>query len=129
MVDISAQQIQNKVPPASHQTTLSAMARWTAIGGLFVTLVIGYAWIRNEMLDIGYQVEQIARENTILSKNIAALDAEYNSIVNPAKIDKVAREMGLIDSNAAGVTILEAEAGAEAAADLLAATRDFPPVE
>jgi len=85
------------------------MARWISVGGLFVALILSYAWINNEILSIQYEMEQLKRENTQLIEGNNAMRAELNALTNPDKIERVARGMGLISSNHAEVMILDVD--------------------
>ncbi|MGH9341434.1 MAG: FtsB family cell division protein [Acidobacteriota bacterium] len=110
MVDFNRQQLKNRPVSAGDQTTYSEMARWIFFGGLFIGLILVYAWLHMEMLDISYQMEQIKRENAQLRELNSALRAEYSSLLNPQKIDEEARRLGLIHSNREEVMILQAHA-------------------
>lgn len=109
MVDLNCQQISNRTVRTNDRGTLSAMARWITVGGLFVGLVLSYVWIHNEILAIQYHMEQLKRENARLVEGNNAMRAELNALTNPEKIEKVARGMGLISSNHADVMILDAD--------------------
>ncbi|HLV00703.1 MAG TPA: hypothetical protein VKZ59_05520 [Acidobacteriota bacterium] len=109
MVDLNYQQISNRAIRTSDQGTISTMARWISVGGLFVALILSYAWINNEILSIQYEMEQLKRENTQLIEGNNAMRAELNALTNPDKIERVARGMGLISSNHAEVMILDVD--------------------
>lgn len=109
MVDLNCQQITNRAIQTSDQGTLSAMARWISVGGLFVALILSYVWIHNEILTIQYQMEQLKRDNARFAEGNNAMRAELNALTNPEKIERVARGMGLITSNHADVMILDAD--------------------
>lgn len=124
MVDMNFQQPNNRVLAASEKATYSEIARWACVGGLFLALILTYAWLQNEILNLQYQMEQVKKESSELRELNEALRVEYSSMVAPEKIDRVAKELGLISSNRVEVTILHARAPSAApAARLVAESR------
>lgn len=107
MVDFFHQQLSNRPAGPSNRATYSEFVRWLSIGALFLSLILAYAWSHREILNIHYQMEQIRRENQQLRESNTALRAEYSSLVNPERIDKVAQQLGLVNSNRAEVRILD----------------------
>lgn len=110
MVDYHRQQIRNRRVAGGDETTYAEIARWACVIGVFVGLLLGYAWIQMEILHLNYEIEQIRKENNQLEELNSALRAEQSSLLNPEKIDRQARELGLIHSSRAEVRVLKAEA-------------------
>lgn len=90
------------------------------MGAIFVALIVAYAWLHTETLNINYQIEQLKKENMQLKETNAALRAEYSALIDPEKIDRQARQLGLTNSNHDSVRVLDLPAGA--AENLLAET-------
>ena len=109
MVDFSFQQLKNRPLNANEKTTYWQIGRWIFAGGLFVGLLLTYAWLHTEILRIHYHMEQFKKENSQLKEVTTALRAEQSSLQNPEKIDRQARQMGLISSHRSEVRILQAD--------------------
>lgn len=109
MVDFFNQQFTNRPLGTSDRATYSEIFRWIAVGALFVSLILAYAWSHNEILNINYRMEQLRKENSELRENNTALRAEYSSLVSPENIDSQARQLGLITPNKAAVKILDSD--------------------
>jgi len=109
MVDFFNQQFTNRPLGTSDRATYSEIIRWIAVGALFVSLILAYAWSHNEILNINYRMEQLRRENSELRENNTALRAEYSSLVNPENIDSQARQLGLVTPNKAAVKIIDSD--------------------
>ena len=62
MVDFFNQQFTNRPLGTSDRATYSEIIRWIAVGALFVSLILAYAWSHNEILNINYRMEQLRRE-------------------------------------------------------------------
>ncbi|MFQ5737987.1 MAG: septum formation initiator family protein [Acidobacteriota bacterium] len=123
MVDFSRQQLSNQVVSDSARSTCWEMARWMAVGALFVGLILAYSKNHMVLLDIRYQMENLERKNARLRENQVALRAEYNSLINPEKIARQAQAMGLISSNQTGVRIIEGSDFPAPEENLVAETR------
>jgi len=109
MVDFFNQQFTNRPLGTSDRATYSEIIRWIAVGALFVSLILAYAWSHNEILNINYRMGQLRRENSELRENNTALRAEYSSLVNPENIDSQARQLGLVTPNKAAVKIIDSD--------------------
>ena len=109
MVNFFNQQFTNRPLGTSDRATYSEIIRWIAVGALFVSLILAYAWSHNEILNINYRMEQLRRENSELRENNTALRAEYSSLVNPENIDSQARQLGLVTPNKAAVKIIDSD--------------------
>ena len=109
MVDFFNQQFTNRPLGTSDRATYSEIIRWIAVGALFVSLILAYAWSHNEILTINYRMEQLRKENGELRENNTALRAEYSSLVNPENIDSQARQLGLVTPNKAAVKIIDSD--------------------
>ncbi|MEE8348541.1 MAG: hypothetical protein V3R94_03155 [Acidobacteriota bacterium] len=107
MNDCHYQNLRNRPVGANDRATFSEIARWVTVGGLFVCLILVYAWSHNEILGIHYQMEQLKRESGDLREVNAALRAEYSSLINPESVEHKAKGLGLVASNQAEVKILD----------------------
>lgn len=107
MVDFFNQQFTNRPLGTSDRATYSEIIRWIAVGALFVSLILAYAWSHNEILNINYRMEQLRKEHGELRENNTALRAEYSSLVNPENIDSQAKQLGLVTPNKAAVKIID----------------------
>jgi hypothetical protein len=67
----------------------------TALACLFL-LVFTYAWQHFKAIEYGYQIEAAKRELASLTEMNRALRLEDASLRDPARIDVLARRMGLI---------------------------------
>lgn len=114
MVDFHLQRITNRAVAGEARATVWEIARCIGVGGLFLGLILTYAWLHMETLDIHYRIEELKKENQQLREMNAALRAEYSVLVDPDKIDRLARKLGLTSSNHAAVRIVEATALAPA---------------
>ena len=94
---------------ADDRATFSEIARWISVVALLVCFVLAYAWSRNEILTIHYQMEQLRKESNELREINAALRAEHSSLINPESIDQEASKLGLVTSNRAEVRILDSD--------------------
>jgi len=109
MVDFHYQDLSNRLMGADDRATFSEIARWISVVALLVCFVLAYAWSRNEILTIHYQMEHLRRESNELREINAALRAEHSSLINPESIDQEASKLGLVNSNRAEVRILDSE--------------------
>ena len=114
MVDFFHQALTNRPVTASERATYSEVARWIAVGALFVSLILSYAWSHREILNINYEMQNLKRENEELRENNTALRAEHSSLINPESIEEQARNIGLVASNQKEVTILDSDSLAQA---------------
>lgn len=105
MVDCHLQDLINRPVRADDRATCFEIVRWICVSGLFVSLILAYAWSQSEILNIQYRMEQLRRENEGLLELNAALRAEQSSLLNPETIDHQAKKLGLISSHHAEVRI------------------------
>lgn len=108
MVDFHLQRINNRPVTGEARATVWEITRCIGVGGLFLGLILTYAWLHMETLNINYEIEELKKENQQLREMNAALRAEYSVLVDPEKIDQQARQLGLTSSNHAAVRIVEA---------------------
>lgn len=109
MVDLNHQKINNRSVGPNSRTNFSEVSFWLGFGGCLVILLLAYASLHNSILALSYEIERIKENNTELAEVNKALKAEHGVLVNPQKIEKVAKKMGLISANEAQVTILEGD--------------------
>jgi len=109
MLDFHYQDLNNRLMGADDRATFSEIARWISVVALLVCFVLAYAWSRNEILTIHYQMEHLRRESNELREINAALRAEHSSLINPENIDQEASKLGLVASNRAEVRILDSD--------------------
>ncbi len=109
MVDFHYQDLSNRLMGADDRATFSEIARWISVVALLVCFVLAYAWSRNEILNIHYQMEHLRKESNELREINAALRAEHSSLINPESIDQEASKLGLVTSNRAEVRILDSD--------------------
>ncbi len=109
MIDLQHQELSNYPVGSDDRATFSEIARWISVVALLGCFVLAYAWSRNEILTIHYQMEHLRRESNELREINAALRAEHSSLINPESIDQEASKLGLVNSNRAEVRILDSE--------------------
>ncbi len=109
MLDFHYQELSNRLMGADDRATFSEIARWISVVALLVCFVLAYAWSRNEILTIHYQMEHLRKESNELREINAALRAEHSSLINPESIDQEASKLGLVNSNRAEVRILDSD--------------------
>ncbi len=109
MVDFHYQDLSNRLMGADDRATFSEIARWISVVALLVCFVLAYAWSRNEILNIHYQMEHLRKESNELREINAALRAEHSSLINPESIDQEASKLGLVTSNRAEIRILDSD--------------------
>ncbi|UCF37130.1 MAG: septum formation initiator family protein [Acidobacteriota bacterium] len=109
MVDLYSQRIPNKALEGSDGTTVFEVAKFLAVVGVLVALLVVSTSIRNEILSLRYEIEELKRSNAQLDEANQLLEIEYRSLATPAEIEEVAKEIGLISANDSKVLILEAD--------------------
>ena len=109
MVDFHLQKLSNRLMGADDRATFSEIARWISVVALLVCFLLAYAWSRNEILSIHYQMEHLRKESHELREINAALRAEHSSLINPESIEQKASKLGLVTSNRAEVRILDSD--------------------
>jgi len=109
MLDFHYQDLSNRLMGADDRATFSEIVRWISVVALLVCFVLAYAWSRNEILTIHYQMEHLRKESNEFREINAALRAEYSSLINPESIDQEASKLGLVNSNRAEVRILDSD--------------------
>ena len=109
MVDFCSQRIQNRPLGTDDAAAYSRIGRWIGIGVLLMAPLLTYAWVQMESLSIHYQMEELKRQNVQFREKNTALRTEHSALVNPDRIDREARRLGLVRSNSPRVTILYSE--------------------
>lgn len=109
MVDFHRQRLNNRPQGESEQATYWEIARWVCVGAIFVFLILTYAWLQTEILNINYRMEQIKKENHELRELNAALRVEQSALTQPETIDRQARALGLVSPNRQEVRILQSQ--------------------
>ncbi len=123
MLDLARQTFRNNTQAGASQVAYREIIRWLTAAVLFVALIITYAWNHMKILDIQYEIVKLKTQNGQLKADNAALKAEFNSLTNPERITKKARQMGLISANRASVQIIQADALLEVDPKLVAEVR------
>jgi len=109
MIDFQYQELSNYPVGSDDRATFSEIARWISVVALLVGLILAYAWSRNEILNIHYQMEHLRKESNELGEINATLRAEHSSLINPESVYREASKLGLVSSNRAEVTILNSD--------------------
>ena len=105
MIDLQHQELSNYPVGSDDRATFSEIARWISVVALLVCLILAYAWSRNEILNMHYQMERLRKENNELREINATLRAEHSSLINPESVYREASKLGLVSSNRAEVRI------------------------
>ena len=106
MIDLQHQELSNYPVGSDDRATFSEIARWISVVAL---LVLAYAWSRNEILNIHYQMERLRKESNELGEINATLRAEHSSLINPESVYREASKLGLVSSNRTEVRILNSD--------------------
>ncbi len=109
MIDLQHQELSNYPVGSDDRATFSEIARWISVVALLVCLILAYAWSRNEILNIHYQMERLRKESNELREINATLRAEHSSLINPESVYREASKLGLVASNRAEVRILNSD--------------------
>jgi cell division protein FtsB len=107
MVDYHSQRLNNRLDSRYDRSNLTLIGLWVCVGGIFIALIVAYAWLRVEILDVNYQMEQLKRDNNQLRQATHALRAEHSSLLSPDTIDRKARQLGLSSPDLKTVRFLE----------------------
>jgi len=66
---------------------------WLIMGITAVILLLSlYIWHLSESIRLGYEINELEKQLEALKKEVALLEAEKTSLLNPAKVEKIARE-------------------------------------
>ena len=125
MVDLGNQIIINRTYNGNEGATVFAIAKWVTVIGCVVALVLTSAAIRNQILSVQYEVQQLAVDNKALVERNDLLRVELQSLTSPARVEATVRDLGLIKSNDDRVLILEGD-GFAAAQTSIAQVNDNP---
>ena len=109
MIDLQHQELSNYPVGSDDRATFSEIARWISVVALLVCLILAYAWSRNEILNVHYQMERLRKESNELREINATLRAEHSSLTNPESVYLEASKLGLVGSNRAEVRILNSD--------------------
>jgi cell division protein FtsL len=109
MIDLQHQELSNYPVGSDDRATFSEIARWISVVALLVCLILAYAWSRNEILNVHYQMERLRKESNELREINATLRAEHSSLTNPESVYREASKLGLVGSNRAEVRILNSD--------------------
>lgn len=99
---------------------------YVILGAALIAVFFCYSWQHLSMLSLHYQIEQIKQENEELREQNRALTLEQASLESPQRIDAVARHLGMVPAQGAGVVLLSepVTAAPNAAASFLAPAED-----
>ncbi len=109
MIDLQHQELSNYPVGSDDRATFSEIARWISVVALLVCLILAYAWSRNEILNVHYQMEHLRKESNELREINATLRAEHSSLINPESVYREASKLGLVGSNSTEVRILNSD--------------------
>ena len=109
MIDLQHQELSNYPVGSDDRATFSEIVRWISVVALLVWLILGYAWSRNEILNVHYQMERLKKGSNELGEINATLRAEHSSLINPESVYREASKLGLVSSNRTEVRILNAD--------------------
>ena len=109
MIDLQHQELSNYPVGSDDRATFSEIARWISVVALLVCLILAYAWSRNEILNVHYQMERLRKESNEWREINATLRAEHSSLTNPESVYLEASKLGLVGSNRAEVRILNSD--------------------
>ncbi|HUI85247.1 MAG TPA: cell division protein FtsL [Candidatus Binatia bacterium] len=63
--------------------------------GMLFLLVMVYVWQHFSAIEYGYRIEQLKAERDTIAESNRALSLEEASLKDPARIDRLARELGM----------------------------------
>ena len=109
MKDYNRQRIQNRVTVrATGAISLGEICRYVLVAAAMAALLIVYPWVHSEILTLGYQIQEIRRENTVLQEQRRALMLEQAAYRSPQRIDEYARNrLGLVPATSAQVIFIQ----------------------
>ncbi|MFZ0427327.1 MAG: hypothetical protein WAO20_04355 [Acidobacteriota bacterium] len=119
MVDLCNQMIINRAANGNEGATVFAIAKWVTLTGIVVALLATSVGIRDQILTVQYQIEELTNQNKTLSEQNDLLRVELQSLTTPAKLEKAAQDLGLISATDDRVLILDSD-GMEKARDQVA---------
>jgi hypothetical protein len=109
MIDLNRQTIRNQPAHAREGICNTQILKWC---GLFAMLAVFVGWsiyVRNQILLVQYDLEQVTRENLLLAEQNQMLRAEFKSMLSPGQIEGEARRLGMVNPNQPGVVVLEGD--------------------
>lgn len=119
MFDFSNQVIVNRAANGNEGATVFAIAKWVTLTGVVVALLATSVGIRDQILNVQYRIEALNNDNKALNEQNDLLRVELQSLTAPARLEKAARDLGLISANDDRVLILDSH-GFEQARDKIA---------
>jgi cell division protein FtsL len=108
MKDYQRQQIHNRViSSGTAKISLGETCRYLMVASAMAALVITYPWVHSEIISLGYQIQELKRENSMLREQHRALMLEQAAYTSPQRIDQYAREqLGLVPASSAQVIFI-----------------------
>jgi cell division protein FtsL len=85
----------------SRLVRLDSPARWRellkqlAMGGMLAGVIFLYAWQHFQSVQLGYQLESLKAQQAQMTELNRQLTLESASLQSPARIDEIARHLGL----------------------------------
>ncbi|HEY1272352.1 MAG TPA: cell division protein FtsL [Terriglobales bacterium] len=76
----------------------------------FCLLVLSYAWQHFKSIEYGYRIAELKVQRDNLQESNRALHLEEASLRSPDRIDKIAREMGMLSPQPGQVQLLDTAA-------------------
>ncbi|OQX55957.1 MAG: hypothetical protein B5M54_00645 [Candidatus Aminicenantes bacterium 4484_214] len=67
---------------------------FTLAGGIVLSLLLitFYIWHLSESIRLGYEINQLEKKLETVKKEIAQLEAEKTALLDPGKVERIARE-------------------------------------
>lgn len=108
MRDYHRQRLENHVTVTTlAKLEVCEICRYILVAGAMAALVITYSWVRSEIISLGYQIQELKHDTTVLKEQRQALMLEQAACRSPQRIDQYARQqLGLIPANSARVIFI-----------------------
>lgn len=109
MLDLNRQVIRNCPSVAYEGVVNREILKWCGFFAL-VALFVGWSiYLRNQILLVQYEIEEVTRENAKVLEQNQLLRAQFKALVSPGQVEEEARKLGMINLNQPGVVVLEGD--------------------
>jgi len=85
----------SRVVRATNTNHAREMLRWLGVGGLFAAVIFLYAWQHFESIQLSYRLESLKTKQAEAVELNRQLTLEVAGLRSPARIDQIARQLGL----------------------------------